>query len=175
MKREFWRKAPQCAKCVYHCSEGTRPDSLDPSTVWKEACRFCGYSFWPELEEAVICFDFKSEGRNTSKDKVEKDKWAKKHLCSQCAFYGMNGFDLRDTKLIKNKDEWNAECRCRGYCPNKENDKGGFCSDYLSLDQWAEVEATPIYGGDRIRKWEMFRSINTGQSAVSDTDMPGIV
>ena len=40
MKKEFWRKAPQCAKCVYHCPEGTRPDSIDPTTVWKEACHW---------------------------------------------------------------------------------------------------------------------------------------
>lgn len=75
MKKKFWRKAPQCAKCVYHCPEGARPDSIDPTTVWKEACHCCGYSFWPELGEAEMCFDFKTEGQNSAaKDKAEKEQ-----------------------------------------------------------------------------------------------------
>ena len=38
MEKEFWRKAPQCNKCIYHCLEGRRPDSIDPESIWKEAC-----------------------------------------------------------------------------------------------------------------------------------------
>lgn len=168
MKKEFWRKAPQCEKCVYYCPKGNGRDVLDPKLVWREACRFSGYTFWPELEDAAICFDFKSEGQTSVvKDKAEKDKWVKQHLCNRCAFYGMNGFDLRDMTLIKTVEEWNEQHRCRGYVNRAENDKNGFCSSYLSLEQWAEVEATPIFGGKRIRKWEEFRVLNQRDLKIS--------
>lgn len=130
MKKEFWRKAPQCAKCQFHCPEGTRPDSIDPTTVWKEACRCSGYSFWPELEESEICFDFKTEGQNSSsKDKAEKEQWAMQH-------------------------------RCHGYTHDPAHDKGGFCSSFLTIAQWAEVESLPIYNGERKRKWAEFKEMN---------------
>ena len=162
MKREFWRKAPQCKKCIYHIPEGKRPDSNDSGTVWKESCRFTGHSFWPELEEAEICFDFRSTGKDAEiADQAEKDKWAKGHLCAKCAFYGMNGFDLRDQTLIRWPEEWHAQHRCRGYVHCIDHDKEGFCSSFLSIDQWAIIEATPIYGGERRRKRDLFREINT--------------
>lgn len=162
MKKEFWRKAPQCPTCTHHCPEGKRLDSIDPKTIWKEACRFCGYSFWPELEDAEICFDFKSQGRDSLKsDKAAKDKWAREHPCLHCAFYETNGIEYYDHPERGKLEDWNAEHRCRGYVPIKEKDKNGFCSSYLSVNQWAEVESTPIYEGQRIRKWDEFRAINT--------------
>lgn len=131
---------------------------MDPTTIWKEACSHSGYSLWPQLEEAEMCFNFKTKGLGSErKDKAEKLEWAKNHPCSKCAFYEMNGFDLRDMKLIKDEEDWYAQHRCPGYASVKEHDKDGFCSSFLTLSQWAEVEATPIYGGERMRKWEQFR------------------
>lgn len=182
MKKEFWRKAPQCAKCVYHCPEGTRPDSIDPTTVWKEACRCCGYSFWPELGEAEMCFDFKTEGANSAaKDKAEKEQWAKQHLCIHCAFYETNGLSayvpLLDVKQEEDQvmsestkakilAEWNQERRCRGYVSVKEKDLNCFCSSFLSLSQWAEVQACPPCSEEKGRKWSEFTALNTSGAAI---------
>lgn len=166
MKKEFWRKAPQCAKCQFHCPEGTRPDSIDPTTLWKEACRCSGYSFWPELEEAAICFDFKTEGRNSSsKDIAEKEQWARRHLCINCAFYETNGLSAyvpldgksEESKLL----EWMQERRCRGYVHVKEKDLNCFCSSFLSLNQWAEVQACPPCSEEKGKKWREFIALNT--------------
>ena len=85
MKKEFWRKAPQCSKCVYYSPEGTRPDPIDPTTEWKEACLCSGYFFWPEMEDAEICFDFRTKGRHPSKDKDENDQWAMVQACPPCS------------------------------------------------------------------------------------------
>jgi len=157
MKKEFWRKAHQCAKCIYHCPEDTRSDSIDPTEVWKEACLRCGYSFWPELEEAEMRFDFKTEGQNSAaKDKAEKDQWARKHLCIRCAFYETNGLSTyvpldgksETTKLA----EWMQERRCHGYVNVKEKDLNCFCSSFLSLSQWAEVQACPPGSEEQSRK-----------------------
>ena len=120
MKKEFWRKAPQCAKCIYHCPEGPRPDAIDPTTDWKEACRCCGYSFWPELGDAEMCFDFKTEGQDSAtSDNAEKEQWARQHLCFRCAFYEMNGYDayvpLDCGSEASKREEWRNERRCRGY------------------------------------------------------------
>lgn len=170
MKKEFWRKAPQCAKCVYHCPEGARPDSIDPTTVWKEACHCCGYSFWPELGEAEMCFDFKTEGQNSAaKDKAEKEQWARQHLCIHCAFYETNGFAVY-VPLDKGGEaakmaEWMQERRCRGYVSVKEKDLNCFCSSFLSLNQWAEVQACPPCSEEKGRKWREFTALNnTGES-----------
>lgn len=166
MKKEFWRKAPQCTKCIYHRPEGNRPDSIDPTTVWKEACHFCGYSFWPELGEAEICFDFKTEGQNSStKDKTEKELWAKQHQCIYCAFYENNGLDVyvpidkggATAKLA----EWRTERRCRGYVYVKDKDCNSFCSSFLTLSQWAEVQTCPPYSEEKSRKWREFTALNT--------------
>ena len=177
MKKEFWRKAPQCTKCIYHCPEGIRPDSIDPTTVWKEACHSCGYSFWPELEEAEICFDFKTEGQNSAaKDKAEKEQWAKQHLCINCAFYETNGLSAYVPLNWKDEDdnaplggrkeaskllEWMQERRCRGYVHVKEKDLNCFCSSFLSLNQWAEVQACPPCSEEKGRKWREFTALNT--------------
>ena len=161
MKREFWRKAPQCAKCIYHCPEGPRPDSIDPHTIWKEACRSYGYSFWQELVEAEICFDYKTDQIiHDVEDQKEKDSWAKIHLCSSCAFYEMNGYELCDKSIVGNQAEWDALHRCHGYIWNDEVEPEGNCLSYLSLEQWAIVEGTPIKEGERIRVWEKFRAEN---------------
>ncbi len=162
MKKEFWRKAPQCSSCVYHRPEGKRPHSVDPDTIWKESCFICGFSFWPELEEAEICFDYASQRKDSAMvDKAEKDRWAKKHICSRCAFYETNGFEYFDHPEIGKYEAWNADFRCRGYIHIIDNDHNCFCSSFLSLEQWAEVESTPIYEGQRIRKWEEFRRVNS--------------
>ena len=171
MKKEFWRKAPQCKTCTYHCPEGKRPDSIDPESIWKEACHCCGYSFWPELEEAEICFDYKGKAGTAATDRADKERWAKKHLCIECAFYETNGLsayiplDRRDkggeaAKLA----EWNAERRCRGYVHDESHDKSGFCSSFLSLSQWAEVQACPPCSEEKRRKWEEFRAQNTSNA-----------
>ena len=170
MKKEYWRKAQQCAKCVYHCQEGTRPDALDPTTVWKEACRCSGYSLCPELKEAEMCFDFKTEGQNSAaRDKAEKERWARRHLCKRCAFYETNGFDVY-VPLVKGGEtekmrEWRDERRCRGYVSVIEKDLNCFCSSFLSLNQWAEVQACPPYSEEKGRKWREFTALNTTSSA----------
>ena len=171
MKKEFWRKAQQCAKCIHHCPEGSRPDSMDPTTVWEEACRCCGYSFWPELEEAEMCFDFKTEGQNSAeKDKAAKDQWARQHLCIHCAFYETNGFDVY-VPLDKGSEadkmrEWRNDRRCRGYVSVKEKDLNCFCSSFLSLSQWAEIQASPLCSEEKIRKWREFTALNTSGAAI---------
>ena len=171
MKKDFWRKSRQCADCIHHRSQGLRQESTDPVAVWKEACRFSGYSFWPDLEECEICFDFESSGSDTRKqDKTGIDRWVNNHLCSQCAFYGMNGYDLCDKTIIRNPGEWNAQHRCHGYSRSKEADKNCFCSSFLSLPQWAAVESTPIRAGERIRKWEEFKEQNSGGGEVAEKD-----
>ena len=164
MKKEYWRKAQQCAKCVHHCPEGPRPHLMDPTTIWKEACSHSGYSFRPQLEEAEICFNFKNKDiASRRKDKTEMAEWARKHPCRKCAFYDMNGFELRDKKLIKTEEDWYEQYRCPGYAHVKEHDKDGFCSSFLTLDQWAELQSTPIYDGERMQKWDAFRDDNTSK------------
>ena len=171
MKKEFWRKSHQCSDCIYHSPQGLRQDSIDHATVWKEACRFNGYSFWPELKESEICFDYVSVRSNTEKKNMTRiDRWAHQHLCSQCAFYGMNGYDLCDKKIIRNPEEWHAQHRCHGYVHEKDADKSGFCSSYLSLTQWAVVETTPIQGMERGRIWEEFKEQNSGGGEVAEKD-----
>ena len=170
MKKEFWREAPQCLKCVYYSPVGTRPDSIDPTTGWKESCLCCGYSFWQELEDAEVCFDFKTKGRHPSKDKDEKDRWAKQHRCIHCAFYETNGLSVyvpldRGGETAK-LAEWNAERRCRGYVPVNEKDCNVFCSSFLSLNQWAVVQACPPCSEEKSRIWKEFIALNTsGESA----------
>ena len=164
MRKEYWRKAAQCAKCVYHAPAGTRPDSMDPEAVWKEACHCCGYSFWPELEEAEMCYDFSTGPGFEKVDKAEKEFWAKGHLCSQCAFYDMNGYSAyipldRGGEASK-RAEWNLERRCRGYVNVKEKDCGSFCSSFLSLDQWAEVQSCPPCSEEKGHKWNEFIAKN---------------
>jgi hypothetical protein len=103
---------------------------MDPTTIWKEACSHSGYSFWPQLEEAEICFNFKNKDiASRKKDKAETLEWVKKHPCTKCAFFGMNGF----------------------------------CSSFLTLDQWAELQSTPIYDSERMHKWDAFREKNTAK------------
>lgn len=166
MKKEFWRKTPQCTGCIYHCPEGTRPDSIAPSTVWKEACHCCGYSFWPELEEAEICFDFRTEGQDSAaKDKAEKEQWARQHLCIHCAFYETNGYDpyvpLDNKSEADKMREWMQERRCHGYVHVEDKDFNCFCSSYLSLNQWAEVQACPPFSEEKSQKWRDFTALNT--------------
>lgn len=166
MKREFWRKAPQCAKCLFHCPKGTRLDSIDPTIAWKEACHCSGYSFWLELKEAEICFDFKTKGDNASyKDNAKKELWAKQHLCINCAFYETNGLSayvpLDGNSEASKRQEWMNERRCRGYVHVKDKDLNCFCSSFLSLNQWAEVQACPPCSEEKRRKWDLFREINT--------------
>ena len=171
MKKELWRKSSQCTDCIYHCPEGLRKESIDPTTVWKEACSFSGYSFWPELEECEICFDFERAGSNTRKqDKARIDRWVNNHLCSQCAFNGLNGYDLCDKTIIRNPGEWHAQHRCHGYFHSMEAEKNCFCSSFLSLPQWATVELSPIRAGERIRKWEEFKVQNSGGGEVAEKD-----
>lgn len=141
---------------------------MDSTTIWKEACSHSGYSFWPQLEEAEICFNFKNKDiASRRKDKAETLEWVKKHPCTKCAFFGMNGFDLWDKKLIKNEkdweENWNEQYRCPGYAHVKEHDKDGFCSSFLTLDQWAELQSTPIYDSERMHKWDAFRDDNTSK------------
>ncbi len=171
MRKEFWRKAQQCDKCIYHCPEGMRPGSLEPDTHWKEACRFCGTAFWQKLEMAEICYDFATDLIDLEgKDKKEKDVWARRHLCSKCAFYGMNGFEIRDKNLYKEKEDWDDQLRCRGYVhiPDKEPD--GLCASFLSMDQWSIVELAPV-GAERIRRWNAFRNENIkGILAANETE-----
>ena len=64
MKKECYRKSPGCAGCVFHRPEGKREGTvIDPDAVWKEACGYTGYSFYPELEPDEICFNRLSEGQ----------------------------------------------------------------------------------------------------------------
>lgn len=164
MKKEFWRKSPLCNKCIYHSPEGKRPDSINPESIWKEACHCCGYSFWPELEEAEICFDYKSIENNPAEDKAQRDKWAKQHQCIGCAFYETNGLSVyipldRGGETAK-LAEWNAERRCRGYVYDKAHDKSAFCSSFLSINQWAEVQACPPLSEEKSRKWRELTAYN---------------
>lgn len=171
MKKEFWRKSRQCADCIHHRSQGLRQESTDPVAVRKEACRFSGYSFWQELEECEICFYFESAGSDTRKQyKTKIDRWANKHLCSQCAFFGINGYDLCDKTIIRNPGEWHALHRCQGYFRSKEADKNCFCSSFLSLPQWATVESTPLRDGERIRKWEEFKKQNSRGGEIAEKE-----
>ena len=159
MKKEFWRKAPQCAKCIYHCPEGTRPDSIDPTTVWKEACHCCGYSFWPELGEAEMCFDFKTEGPDSAaRDKAEKEQWARQHLCHQCAFWENNGIAYLDCEDKNRQAEWELGYRCQGFLhlPGDEP----ICRTFLTIEQWKEIESTPTESYARGEKYSLFRKRN---------------
>ena len=172
MKKEFWRKAPQCDTCRYHCLGGKREDSIDTTTEWNEACHRWGYSFWPELEQAAICFDAEAFDLNVAlKNKTDKEIWVKTHLCSQCAFYERNGeayvdppfksqWDTEASLAKKKEEEWAMQHRCHGYANDPAHDKSGFCSSFLTIPQWAEVEALPIYNGERKRKWAEFKEMN---------------
>ena len=53
MKKECYRKSPECGGCTFHRPEGKRPEAqIDPDAIWKEACSDTGYSFDPELGPA---------------------------------------------------------------------------------------------------------------------------
>ena len=183
MKKECYRKSPDCAGCVFHRPEGKRQGAvIDPDAVWKEACGCTGYSFYPELEPDEICFDRLSEEQwikiqKTSDSRGSEDlsprallwvkttaenskKWARGHICTTCAFYGLNGYDILD-KVQKKKLSWFTTLRCRGYVfdPSREA-RCGVCCDYISLDQWATIVRTPITDGRRIAAWDGFKREN---------------
>ena len=148
---------------------------MDPTTIWKEACSHSGYNFWPQLEEAEICFNFKNKDiASRKKDKAETLEWVKKHPCTKCAFYERNGEAFvnpiskskSDNEAIlakKKEEEWLTQYRCPGYAHVKEHDKDGFCSSFLTLDQWAELQSTPIQDDERMHKWDAFREKNTSK------------
>lgn len=166
MKKEYWRKSRQCQKCKYYRPEGTRPDSIDPTTVWKESCRCAGYSFQQGLKEAEICFDFESfEKESSSEDKEMKELFVRQHLCFFCAFYDNNGLSVyvpidenrrksEESKELSKKEEWRNERRCRGYVHEEGIDIDCFCSSYLSWEQWAEIQSYPPGSEEKIRKWQ---------------------
>lgn len=112
-----------------------------------------------------MCFDFKTEGQNSvAKDKAEKEGWARLHQCLRCAFYETNGYDAYvplDNKSEADKmREWIQERRCRGYVSVKEKDLNCFCSSFLSLSQWAEVQACTPRSEEKGRKWRELIALN---------------
>lgn len=77
-----------------------------------------------------------------------------------CAFFGLNGYDIYD-KERKKKLSWFTALRCRGYVfdPSREA-RRGVCCDYLSIDQWAAINRTPVTDGLRIAAWDGFKREN---------------
>ena len=61
---------------------------------------------------------------------------------------------------------WNQERRCRGYVSVKEKDLNCFCSSFLSLNQWAEVQACPPCSEEKGRKWREFTALNTPEADI---------
>jgi hypothetical protein len=182
MKKECYRKSPECGGYIFHRPEGKRPEAqIDPDAIWKEACGDTGYSFVPELGPEEICFNHLDDKQW---DRVQKtsgacplDKtisprtqlwariitanskdWVDRHVCRNCAFFALNGYDLCGMEM---KQSWFTTLRCRGYVsdPSRES-KCGVCSDYISLKQWAEILRTPIDGGQRSAAWDRFKSGN---------------
>lgn len=63
MKKQYYdHKCVKCPVCGWFQPEGKRPSTVDPETVWPEACGNYGYSFdlnrYPEL--ADDCEGFQS-------------------------------------------------------------------------------------------------------------------
>lgn len=65
-KKEYYRKCLLCPGCAFHRPEGKRPGSIDPDTIWKEACGLYGYSFFQDLEPAADCEGFKTPAQHAA-------------------------------------------------------------------------------------------------------------
>ena len=174
MKKESYRKAPQCERCVFYRPEGPRPGSIDPDIIWKASCGYAGCSFQEDLEPADICFDAVSvtqwKGIVVEKNKnkeaesevsyrygkwydaiaANNDAWRKSHPCASCAFFGRTGAASYLNKDDKPDPGWFSERRCRGYVHAPEREKSPeACCDYISARQWTEICLTPKKAGRR--------------------------
>ena len=153
-------KVRTCEKCVYFIPQRDLSiTSIIGAPHWKEACRFSAHAFAPCVPEADICFDFKNASIDSKTENLNiKEDWAKVHLCHQCAFWENNGIAYLDCEDKDRQAVWERFHRCHGYLQLSSDEL--VCSTFLTVEQWKEVESTPMEGFARGEKWSLFRKIN---------------
>ena len=163
-----------CENCAWH--ELKTDEATGKSN---EVCGYAGYRFWPGLEPAERCFDAMNEEQKKSVynapvsveqlrkrwiDIVDTNHkaWAATRKCKTCAFFGFAGakYDAENMSRKGDSISIHYDSRCRGYYNNLEEEPQGLCCSYLTMDQCAATQQTPIQGGERIALWNKFREEN---------------